>query len=377
MASYTTVLEYHIAVLQGLQKVAAYSDDIFNASEIDWHLNKQQLRLVEEIVDKRFEDVQTGLDIIRPVVVKNKPLQVFVPQTTEDIYEPGIAYGILPPRYLHLVTDRSGVVTSTSAQLCSNLDAYRNNPTYLSDYTEYVAVVPMVVSTATEAPYYYGFQMVLTQNGNPVTQTTPASLWTQSSKSSFYVINYVLENFNFTGVSIYWQSYRDIYAPNSFILVTADSTISKVDLLTVKSSTDPSSGGSSTANFSGTTYKIPNYAAIPGYHLDYTGNTLTEGDALYTQNANILYKSNPVSPKSTLADKYLIVYESESFLISNLKLDYVRIPRQISLSLNQVSELGGNAPDIIVNRTIEYLKLALENPAYSAVLNDNNTRDQV
>ena len=58
-------------------------------------------------------------------------------------------------------------------------------------------------------------------------------------------------------------------------------------------------------------------------------------------------------------------------------IDLIRIPRQISLSLNQISELGGNAPDIIVDRTVEYLKLAIENPAYQAVLNDNKTRDQI
>jgi hypothetical protein len=220
--------------------------------------------------------------------------------------------------------------------------------------------------------------MTVTKAGNPVEQVTPEGLWNiQSSKSSFYVVNYVLENFNFTGVEIYWQSYRDIFAPNSFILVTADPEITQVNLTTTKSSSDTSSGGSAAGTFSTIGYKIPNYTGIAGYARHFTSNTLTEGDSLYTQNANVLYYSNVNSPKSSIAGRYFMVYESENFLISNLMIDYVRIPRQISLSLNQVSELGGNAPDVIVNRTVEYLKLALENPAYAAVLNDNKLRDQV
>lgn len=375
---YTSALEYHIAVLQGLQKVAAYTDDMFTSEEIDFHLTKQQNRLVEEIVTKRFEDVQSGLDYIRPLIVKNKALQVFLPQTGEAIYESGMVYGVLPPRYLYLITDRSGVLTSTDPTICADLRKFKKDSAYQDTYTEYIAALPMVTSAATQAPYYYNFKMILTKNGSPVTLSTPAGLQNiQSAKSGFYVSNYVLQNFDFTGVSIYWEYYREKYYPNCFVLVTTDSTITKVDITTTKSSTDTSSGGSSTAVFSGTAYTIPKYGSIPNQDIEYNSNTLTEGDDIYTQNANVFYQSKAASPKSTVANQLLMVYESKSFLISNLVVDFVRIPRQISLSLNQISELGGNAPDIIVDRTVEYLKLAIENPAYQAVLNDNKTRDQI
>lgn len=375
---YTAALEMHIEVLQGLQKVAAYTDDMFSPEEIDLHLTKQQNRLVTEIVNKKFEDVQLGLDYIRPLITKNTALQIFLPQPADSIYESAMVYGILPPDYLHLITDRSGVITSTDPTICKDLTSYKTNVNFQTTFTEKVAAIPMVTPLVTAAPFFYGFTMTVTKDGQPVSLTTPSTLWNiPSAKSAFQVTNYVMESFRFEGVTIYWERYRGKFYPNSFVLVTSDPGITQVALTTTKSSQDVSNGGSSTATFTSTTYKIPFYTAIPFYQLAYTGNTLVENDDLYTRNANIFYRSNEVSPKSILAQNYLMVYESKNFLISKVLIDYVRIPRQISLSLNQISELGANAPSVIVDRTIEYLKLAIENPSYQGVVNDNTSRNQI
>jgi hypothetical protein len=374
---YTTALEYHIGVLQGLQKVSAYTDDMFNPEEIDLHLTKQQSRLVEEIVNKRFEDLQTGLDYIQPLIVKNKSLQVFLPDVAALSYEPSMVYSVLPPNYLNLITDRSQVVTSNSVLYCSDISAFKTNVSFQSIYTEYISAVPMVISTATIAPFYYNFTMTITKSGNPISVSVPTTWNISSINSNFQVINYVMENFSFDGVSIYWENYRGVHYANSFVLVTTDATITNVTLNTTKSAVDISNGGSSTATFTGTAYKVPNYAAIPGYLVNYAGNTLTENDDIYTQNNNVFYRSKVQAPKSLIATDNLLAYESKNFLISKMVIDYVRIPRQISLSLNQISELGGNAPSIIVDRTVEYLKLAIENPSYQAVLNDNKLRNQI
>ena len=54
--SYSSVLEAHIEVLQGLQKVSAYTEDMFNPDEIDLQLTRHQERVIEEIVNKFFPD---------------------------------------------------------------------------------------------------------------------------------------------------------------------------------------------------------------------------------------------------------------------------------------------------------------------------------
>src|SRR6478735_10815379 len=100
---YSSVLQAHIEVLQGLQKVSAYTEDMFNADEISLHLSRMQERVIEEIVNKRFEDMQIGLDFIRPLVEKNIKLQVFIPGLTDDLYEPNMVYAVLPDNYYHLI----------------------------------------------------------------------------------------------------------------------------------------------------------------------------------------------------------------------------------------------------------------------------------
>jgi len=380
---YTTALEMHIEVLQGLQKVAAYEEDMFNPEEIDLHLTKQQNRLVEEIVTRRFQDIQTGLDFIRPLMVKNKKLQVILPAASDVIYEPNMVYAVLPANYLHLTTDRSRVITSSTYPYCDDMSSFKTTAV-LNTYNEKVAAVQMVTTTATVAPFYYNFKVVLTKAGNPVEFTVPTALNNIKSKnSSFSISNYILENYAFPQTQVYWEYYRDNYYPNAFVFVTTDPEITAVSLTTQVSSSDTNPAGVSTANFVSTNYTIPNYVSgttlpqIPGYISTYTANLLVEADELYEQSLNKFYKPVKTNPRSSLASNFILGYESKNFLISELIIDYIRIPRQISLSLDQVSELAGNAPSIIVDRTIEYLKLTIENPAYIGTVQDNKLRNPI
>lgn len=382
---YNSALEYHIAVLQGLQKVAGYTNDMFSPDEIDFHLNRQQSRLLEGMVNKKFMEAEVMVDWIRPIITKNYPLQVFIPPTTSYIYEPLMVYGVLPPRYLYLINDRSGVITSTASGTCSDLTSFKGNPVYQSNYTELVGALPMFTSLATTPPYFYNATLTITRSGLPISVSLPTGYNNiQSSKSGFYVVNWFMENFADTlynlysiNVELFWEYYRGRYYPNSFVLVTNDAAITAIALSSQISGSNPATGGSSSVNMVSTVYKVPNYSAIPGYAREVTSNTLVELDVLYEENFNFFYSAVSVGPKTAISDRHIMAYEAKNFLISDLIIDYVRIPRTISLSLNQISELGGNAADIIVDRTIEYLKLAIENPVYRDVLQNNQIRNQV
>jgi len=377
---YTSVLEAHIEVLQGLQKVAAYSEDMFNADEIDLHLTRQQDRLLEEIVNKRFEDLQVGLDYIRPLLVKNNKLQVVLPELTDEIYEPNMVYGVLPANYYHLINNRSKVVTSTSAGLCEDLTTYKALGTSKAAFTERVAVLPVPTPTNTTWPFYYKTKLVVESTSGNVEKTLPDGLNNlKSANSWFQITNYILENISIPGVEIFWESYRDVYSPKSFIFVTQDINITQVTINWETSSSNTASAGAGAASFVNTVYQKPNYTTsnLTGYQETETANLLTETDEFYTQNVNAFYKTKKNQPKSQVSGDFLLVYENKSFLISDLSVDYIRKPRHISLSLNQNFELGGDAPRIIVNRTTEFLKLVIENPSYQAVLNDNKVRNQI
>lgn len=375
---YSSVLEAHIEVLQGLQKVSAYTEDMFFPEEIDLHLNRQQNRLLEQIVNKKFEDTQAGLDYIRPLVVKNKSLKVLIPQSTDSNFEPEMVYGVFPGNYYHLINDRSKVITSTVAGLCEDLSAYKT--ANQSDYSEFVAVLKFPETTATVPPQYYNARLIITKAGTPITITIPAELNVlKSSQSWFTIANYFLDNLKFTGLDVYWETYRDISSPKSFVFVSSDNTITQVQIAWQVSGSNPALAGNNSAVFTETVYKTPNYlsSTLSGYKEDYVPNLLLESDEFYEQNLNVFYRTNKRNPKSQVTGSELMAYEKQSFLISNLYVDYIRKPKHVSLFLNQNFELAGDAPRIVVDRTIEYLKLAIENPAYREVVTDNQLRNQI
>lgn len=377
---YTSVLEAHIEVLQGLQKVAAYSEDMFNADEIDLHLTRQQERLIEEIVNKKFEDQQMGLDFIRPLIVKNKKLKVILPALTDEIYEPNMVYGVLPSNYYHLVNNRTKVVTSTAAGLCDDLTAYKALASSKTTYTEAVAVLTLPSPSNASWPFYYKTKLTLgTSSGNTEIQLPEGLNNLKSSNSWFQITNWILENVKIPNVDIYWESYRDTYAPKSFIFVSSRADLTAVTIEWQTSSSNSTLAGSATKTFSNIVYSTPNYTStnLTGYKEDQISNLLTETDEFYTHNLNAFYKTSKKNPKTQVSGDFLLAYENRSFLISDLSIDYIRKPKHISLSLNQNFELAGDAPRIIVNRTTEFLKLAIENPSYQAVLNDNKVRNQI
>jgi len=378
---YSSVLEAHIEVLQGLQKVSAYTEDMFNPDEIDLQLTRQQERVIEEIVNKRFEDMQVGLDFIRPLLVKNHKLQIFIPQFLEAVYEPFMVYGVLPPDYYHLVNNRSIIVTSTDPKFCYDLTSYKNNVAVSQkDYTDKTCVVAIPQPTNITPPFYYGFKVRVTSTAGDQDYELPPELNNLKSRNSWFaIVNYILDNLKLPGIKIYWETYRELYAPKSFIFVTTNPDILSMMIFWFTSPTDGTLAGQNSEPYIPVVYKIPNYLPenLPGFTQAQIANSLIETDEFYTQNLNVFYKTSKDNVKSQVSGDLLMAYEDKSFLISDLYADYVRKPKHISLSLNQNFELAGDGPRIVVDRTVEYLKLAIENPAYEAVVNDNKVRNQI
>lgn len=373
-----TALEAHIQVLQGVQKVAGYQENMFKKEEIDLHLSRNQRRLLTEILDKKFDDVQSARDMIRPLYIKNYKLPTYVPLVTEQVHEDYAVYGVFPGNYQHLISSRSKIITSSDAKYCADVSALKVAGLY-QVATEKTGVITIPASTGTVAPYFHKATVSLTISGtNVVALKVPEGLLINSSKSNFYLINYILEYFKYIDVQVYFDTYRDQTAPGSLIFVTSNANITAVTISFLKA--DGTSDASVTVNLISSTYQ--KYASItktnfPGFTVSYADNLDQEIDELYAQNINSFYKSKPTNPKSVVSGNLLIAYESKTFIISELVIDYVRMPKQVSINLSQGIELAGNGPQIVVDRTVEYLKLAIENPTYQAVLNDNQIRNPV
>jgi hypothetical protein len=373
MPGILTAFEMHLEVLQGLQKVDGFQQDIFLPEEIDLHLNREQDRLVATLFNKEFEDKQLRLDYIKNIVTKNRQLEVYVPDPNEYGYEPNMVYGVLPNDYLHLVNDRSLVTFSTAPGLCVDLGSVLTETV-----TERFAILPVPESSLSTGPYYKNFRLVATIGGSDVVlYTAPAVLQNQPGKEGIYSIIRNITEYNFTGYTFYWERYRDMYYPNSFIILTDNTNVSQFTFASDRQDDSPDvSITEPVQTLDYLQYDDTAVLEIASRVNTEVENRLVEADDMYELRKNVFFRTSKKEPVSSIDKGFIRIYREKNFIVTALTIDYIRRPRQISLHLNQSCELAGNAPRLIVDGCIEYIKRIIENPAYRVMQEDNITRNQ-
>lgn len=367
--------ELHIAVRQGLEKIDSFQDEALFPEEIDLQLNRMQDRYIDTILDNRFEDTQTTLDSLRNLVVRNKSLQAIIYNSTDEDFEPNAVYAILPANYKTLINDRSTIVSSSTYPLCNDLGTPAT-----SSITEYVAQLAFPVSSIPiPGPYFYRPQV--TVNGSEVYRA-PAAIGTFNNENSkFVIINDLIQTINEDNTlpyTVHWERYRNNFLKNTFFFVTSDASFNGQAVVVNIFQSDGSTVDSSTTdNFNGTGYFIYDSSAITSPITKQVANRLTEKEDIYNLlNTNTFYRTKNIEPLSTLSNR-ITVYRDKSFIISNIIIDYIRKPNQISLSLDQSCELSETGAREVVDLTIEYIKLAFENPSHQGFVQDNNLRNQI
>jgi hypothetical protein len=401
MANILTALDMHIEVLQGLQKVDSFQQDMFQPEEVDLQLNKQQDRFIEQMVNKSFEGQQVRLDYIKNLVVRNHKLLAY--SNVDESLSPTLTsntegqkiYGVLPSNYLHLVNDRAWVLAiddSCTVEALSLLQPV--------NFTESIAVLPFpdpVVDAEGTGTYYINLQVDI--DGTIVYTSrfdqSPLSLGSKVTDPQYIgpIVQDILQTINLSTIpqlsetKVYWENYRGDFYPGSFIFVKEP----QADLTDISfpASIKITASDSLGANIVDTPATFPTAKVYPvidkqsplsddTHVVSYSEaqNKLMEGDEIFEIKKNVFYFPHVKEPHSQLADDIIFVYGGRSTLLTDIVIDYVRKPRQISLALNQACELAGTAPRLIIDKTIEYLKLVIENPSYQGVLQDNQIHNQ-
>ncbi len=345
-----TVKELHIAVRQSLQKVASNQNRNFLDDEIDWALNVNQERYVKSRIKRTeqgtgFELDQKLLDDISELVNVSISLPVIKSSTSSG-------YGVLPTDYFDLVDDKSKIYT----------DCNSNFNQLTETKTEYISVVRFPNSTKT-SNFYDTFK--LTVNSQVIFNNSDYTKIYYSPFEKFLLVNLLLEDvnvyqFNNTiPVTVYWESYKNLYRPDSFIIV---SPISISGELIVDSS------NAVTFTSTPSTYEV--FKSLSERTIP---NRLTNNKFLSLVLNDPFAKSNIDSVVSRTFKDNLEVFFDSTFIISEILIDYVRKPRQISLSLNRMCELRESTHQEIVENTVQYLMLITENPTYQIKNLDNKT----
>ncbi len=354
----------HLQVNQRLQEVASYKRDKLFPQEIDMALNKAVYRLLEKGVDTKFQDSQINLSHVAALIKKNKINEVIVPAANDVLYEENLpsVYSLPPADLYWLINARTEVI----------IDQFNCGvaPTLgTTTITEYVATVPFL-STGS-VPYFAN--VVVTSTAQGVLYTSPTTITTgfNSLNSGYVVIGNILEKlYSNTGIRVYWERYRDVYAGNSFIFVSG------LPLGTV-SITATGMTTTSAANTS-KTYNIYDRALIPSItnrKVTLAPIKVQKEDSLYSSlKENQFYKTRPAEVIMDQTHDYFILYRDESFLVTRMYYDYIRKPRTISLALNQSCELADTTHPKIIDLAVELLRLDTKDAAYPATANDINQR---
>lgn len=338
-----TVKEFHIAIRQALQKVASNQSRNFLDDEIDWALNINQERYIKSKFKKTEQGTGYAIDDKSLQDIAEIQVLDYEISTIKNNSESG--YVVFPANYSQLINDRSRIYTNC------NVDFTLNTTTN----TEYIGYAFFPNSTKTSL-FYDTFNITL--NNTVLFDNSIYSKTYLSPLEKFFLINLVQEDVNRVGdIKIYWESYKAIYRPNYFIIVSQTAFTGN---LTVDSSITTSFTSISSVY---ETYLNKVERTIP--------NRLTNS-AWFSQVMNDPYaKSNPDSIVSRISGNNLYVYFDPTLLITKVVIDYIRKPRQISLSLNRMCELNDSTHQEIVENTVQYLMLVTENPTYQIKQSDN------
>lgn len=347
------VREMHIGVNQWLQKINSKETDSFKPHEIDWALNEEVLRYIKQRTSTNsnakkqgFESTQKRYDDIEELITSS-----ILPCFYKDSET---VFSFLPFNYFRLINDRSLVKDLCNLSLGSI-------PT--TNQTKKICVVPFPDATETSSPYYTSFKIIQQDNSavlfdiaNYITTSTGLN----SKEEKFYIINLALEQLNRispSNIEVRWETFDEEYHANSFVFVISNL---------------PSFTGI-ILNPSGNIYTsvTKNYLMYNPTPVKEYPNRLTNTEDLYVLLNSVFAGTMVHSPISSLSRGKINVHHRQKFILSFVKIDYIRKPRKIDLFLNQSCELNSNVHEEIVEATARRLSGITKGENYQQLINEN------
>lgn len=344
-----TVLEMHLEIRQASQNIAANVRRKLLPQEIDWLLNKIQERFIQSKVKPRkdgsggFQVDQLDVDSIRTLLV-TKEIEALTSGTDYTAQ--------LPADYSYLISDDSKTLL-----LCGTTKT-------TTTISETSLVLPLF-TTGKSSPNYY-LTMSLAVGPNTVISLANlvafyrANYTGLQSKDEKYVLRDALLWYirNVLSIEAYWERYKSIIAPYSFIFPGANVGSISID------------SGVTT----GVTRTISNSKYVA--NGTWVPNRLTASNEISTMMVTPWVSSNAKSPISELSGDKLIIHGDSSFIVSGLvRIDYIKKPRKINLLLNQDCELPEEFHQSVCDLTVEYFKAMTADPNWEIKMKDNITRN--
>jgi len=348
--------EMHIELDLSVQKIRSnYYRQILD-SEKDWILNKmverfRKDRIKQDTDSLGFDATEIDLDALRTLVVLDRELPTF--QVQDDSIQ-----AELPGNYSYLIDDFSYTIDSC------NTGAYKAATTFVNT-TEWIYTYPLVPSAAS-GRFYQAMSFMLSGSTLFDVSGLPGLF---TANETFTVRDYILHQLwrsrymlSLTDVDFYWERYKTTYTPNAFIAVSTTRQLSS-NTITIDGVTTTATESSLTSeNF------IPETS---GGTL--CNDRLVRGHFRSSLRSSAFAKTTSLSPISAVSGNQIKVYHDGKFIISKLRVSYVRKPAKISLLLSQNCDIAEEFHQEICDRAVLYIKELIGSPDWEVKLRDMMT----
>lgn len=366
-----TVNEMHIAVNQGVQKIASFQVDNLLPQEIDHELNLAMMRFIKQRFNytsnrlgKGFEQSQKRIDDLRTILVENQGTTAYEGRAyTSNYSNVYVDRYTLPLDYLFLISVRADV------QYKCNMDI--NN----------------LISFAYNQQSAVNIDLTPPQPGYVL---TGLERWNQSAGNWEGIINLPLGETITTDLLLDSGNYYfGIRPATSFPEGTYGSTVQQSPFLDsnhvnlINTTWDGTVWGSGSTVSVQSTWILPGdmSSAITKQHS--VTQTITKRTrrcstcssrislASFGQHDDILYmmddpfnKAWYKEPTYTVEENYIDVYTDQEFVVPNVKIKYIRKPVEISYTHGIGCELAVHTHHEIVEMTVKSILEGIQDPRY-------------
>lgn len=347
-----TVKELHIGVDLGVDNLNAKLQDWVEDEELDFILNKNQLNYIKTKYNPTSNKLVKGFEQSEKRIQDLSKLHIVNYSDTAYVTDDSNRFRFNLPQDLMFITSITAMVFYKN---CGSI-------TY---------------STTEETVSYFKFKLntssLLSFVDFDVLQSG-VSILTSTSDFSNYLLPEDLQAFitllkerNNSNYRITYETFYDIYEQGTLFFEWIGAGTIPATL---------------TLKYDNTTSVNTNVATLDiSYLLGTTGTRerfpvkVMQIDDLYVALKDSYSKPIFDRPFSHINENFIDIYTDDTFIIEKVLISYIRIPKRISLRLNQTSELAEHTHQEIVDLTVSFILELIQSQRYQTNLNELNKNE--
>ncbi len=311
--------------------------------EKDLFFNTEVLQYIRNTINPKNNRTQTGFEYTKEKYDNLRELK----RTVElPVYKStgNFIYSSLPSDYFRIINSASSIVT------------FCNTPvTATTTISKYIVKVKLTKDTST-TEFYKNFKLIET-TGDVGTKFDLATFYPDGlvdADLKYVVYQLIFEEINkLSGYKCYWNLYNGEFYDDTLIIEKDTNFV-----MTIEEGYLPTPVATSTG----------------ATKIDYTKTTVTfDGDFHFKANRLIAAedyqmisdsqfgKTHKNSPLSYIEKDFIFVEVPENSMVDSIKLQYIKKPTLLNISLNRNTDIGNDVIDIICRKCAEHIAYVKSN----------------